>query len=105
MKIIWDIDTNDIKNLNDFCNIYNQTDFFIRRRERNISKQNLDLSRQFIWKAMVTCLLTTQQNSSSNSPISNFIRQTPFPLELNVCKTKNDLKTFVADTISNFGNS
>ncbi|MEN9549626.1 MAG: hypothetical protein RIR12_2217 [Bacteroidota bacterium] len=103
MKIIWDIDTNDIKNLNDFCNIYNQTDFFIRRRERNISKENLDLSREFIWKAMVTCLLTTQQNSSSNSPISNFIRQTPFPLELNICKTKNDLKTYVAETISNFG--
>jgi len=103
MKITWDIDINDIKNLNDFCNIYNQTDFFIRRQERNISKKNLDLSREFIWKAMVTCLLTTQQNSSSNSPISNFIRQTPFPLELSVCKTKNDLETFVAETISNFG--
>jgi thermostable 8-oxoguanine DNA glycosylase len=103
MKIIWEIDYNDVKNLNDFCNIYNKTDFYIRRQERNIRKENLNLSRDYIWKAMVTCLLTTQQNSSSNSPISNFIRQTPFPLELDVCKTKNDLKSFVAKTISSFG--
>ena len=48
MKFTWEIDHNDIKNVNDFFNLYRGSALVERRNERNLSKNNLDFSRDYI---------------------------------------------------------
>ena len=54
-------------------------------------------------KNIVTCLLTTQQNSSSDSPLANFCRELPFTLDLKTCSSQSDLQEYIADKLVNYG--
>ena len=49
-----------------------------------------------LWRAMLMCLLTTQNKSGRGSVVDSFLRQRPFPLTAAVCRAQgNDLEPFV----------
>lgn len=72
--------------------------FFLRRYRRNVQNPPQHFSREEFWKQMVVCMYTSVQRSGPNSYLSRFVREKPFPLSLEACETKTDLRTY-AETI------
>jgi hypothetical protein len=52
---------------------------------------------------MVGCLLTTQQRSGPNTPVSRFMLRRPFPLSYEVCQKPKDLALFSRGVLRDFG--
>jgi hypothetical protein len=48
-------------------------------------------------------LLTTQQRSGPDSPVSRFLLTTPFPLGFELCSHQRDLATFATTVLTDFG--
>ena len=64
-------------------------------RSRNILRQGQPLERG-LWRAMLMCLLTTQNKSGRGSVVDSFLRQKPFPLTVALCRAQgNDLESFI----------
>lgn len=102
MKINWIIDEKDIHHIQEFVDSQRGKSFVESRIVRNVKGAIPDFNRDIFWKEMISCLLTTQQRSGPESFVTRFICTDPFPLNLNECKNKSNLKEFVEDTITNF---
>jgi hypothetical protein len=103
MKIIWQIEDNDISKVKSFFEANNNNAFVSNRIKRNIKKAIPQFSNDIFWEAMISCLLTTQQRSGPNSAITKFTCTKPFPLSYSACKTSADPKTFAESILTNFG--
>lgn len=104
MKLNWTIENQDIEKVNQLIERNKSKPFFKNRNEKNINKKGIISDKQNIWKSIIVCLLTSQQNSSSESPISRFSGQKPFPLDLETCKSHSkNLEKFIASELKNFG--
>ncbi len=102
MNIIWEIDDNDVNSVRDFVT-RNQNAFVVKRISRNINRQNIQVDKDSVLKNIIMCLLTSQQRSGPNTPVSVFLRQNPFPLtEQNMSQHINP-ETFIRETLQENG--
>ena len=102
-KINWIIDEHDIRYIKEFVDSQNNKSFVKYRITKNVDVSILSFSKNIFWKAMISCLLTTQQRSGPNSPVTQFITSEPFPLNYKKSMNQARLNEFVTDTITNFG--
>ena len=84
-KIIWHIDNYQVGITTEFYNTHKDNIYVKTRYRRNVQKIGLDFSKEFIWKSIISCLLTTQQKSGPNSKVAQFLRTDPFLLNLPFC--------------------
>ena len=95
MNIIWNITDKDIQKIKKVL-IDNENPFLIKRRERNVLRQNIVINEDVIIKTMIACLLTSQQRSGPNSVVGRFLSKEPFPINFesisNVDKIEDYLK-------------
>jgi thermostable 8-oxoguanine DNA glycosylase len=98
MTITWIIQDNDVSRLRDFISQHNNP-FVAYRISRNVNRVNLQLNRNAILKALIMCLLTTQQRSGPNSAIGNFLRQDPFPLTIESIESTDDIEAFTRNIL------
>jgi hypothetical protein len=103
MKINWIIEEKDIRLIKEFVASQSGKSFVKKRIEKNVNGPVPEFNREIFWNTMVSCLLTTQQRSGPQSPVTRFISTNPFPLNLDKCMAQDNLKKFVEDTITNFG--
>ena len=103
MKLIWQIEDDDILKVKSFFDANKGRAFVSNRIKRNIKKAIPQFSNDIFWEAMISCLLTTQQRSGPNSAITKFTCTKPFPLNYSACKTSADLKAFAESILTNFG--
>ncbi len=103
MKINWIIEEKDIRHIREFVDSQSDKSFVKNRIAKNVEGPIPDFNRDIFWKAMISCLLTTQQRSGPESSVIRFICTDPFPLNLNKCMEQTHLNEFVEDTITNFG--
>lgn len=105
MKFNWDIEKSDLKKVNELVNSQINKKFVLNRIEKNVSTSYVPIfDKNLFWEAMILCLLSTQQRSGPNSPITKFYSTKPFPLSLNNCVSYPDnLNNFVEETLTNFG--
>lgn len=103
MKLLWEIEENDIKRIRSFFQKHEDNNFVRRRLKRNVNKELPEFTNNIFWEAMVSCLLTTQQRSGPESAVTRFISSKPFPLSYEICRQENDLKSFAESTITKFG--
>ncbi len=96
------IEDDDIQRLKEFYNNYKNNLFVQTRYKRNILRENLDTSLEILWKSLITCLLTSQQKSGPNSPISKLINTNPFPLSLEIIDKQESQLDFIQNTLSSF---
>lgn len=92
----------DIDKIAEVIRIQENDQLFIDTVNTNVKNLLIDSSKDDFWKTIVGCLLSTQQNSNPESPISKFLDQEPFPLCLEECK-RSDLESYAATVLSNFG--
>lgn len=102
MKIIWQIDSEDVARVKAFFDQHRDNAFVRNRINVNLLDEKPPVSRNEFWNKMVGCLMTTQQRSGPNSPVSNFLAE-PFALRHEVCAGQDDLAAFVTETITRFG--
>ncbi len=79
MNITWNITDKDIQKIKKVL-IDNENPFLIKRRERNVNRQNIVINEDVIIKTMIACLLTSQQRSGPNSVVGRFLSKEPFPI-------------------------
>ena len=103
MKFVWEIESSDMKKVQDFYNTQKGKAFVLNRFERNVKRIIPEVSEIIFWEAMVSCLLTTQQRSGPESAVTRFILTKPFPLDLSECKKSENLGKFAEDVITGFG--
>ena len=103
MKIKWIIEEEDIKNIKNFYDSQINRPFVKKRINKNLSSPIPEFSIQEFWYGIISCLITTQQRSGPDSPVSRFINTKPFPLGYYKCRNESILNKFVEDTITNFG--
>ena len=77
----------------------------LARVKRNLAGTRARVSKERLWRALVSCLLTTQQRSGPGSAVTRFSRARPFALAYSGCVGERDLRAcpWRADRISAFG--
>jgi hypothetical protein len=103
MKIIWQIDPEDIANVKVFFAQHRDNAFVRMRIATNLKDEKLPVTKEAFWEVMISCLLTTQQRSGPGSSVTRFISTSPFPLRHEVCQGNADLDSFVTKVLSEFG--
>lgn len=103
MKIVWQVYSNDIIKVKKFVELHRNNPFVQQRIQRNLADKKAIISLDEFWFAMVSCLLTTQQRSGPDTPVSHFILTKPFPLSYALCKSQDVLYDFAHEILTNFG--
>lgn len=103
-RLTWEIDSELINSVKDFYSKHKNNTFVKIREKRNIKKQDLNLTKEFLWEKIIVCLLTSQQKSGPNSRVSLFCASKPFPLDLNFCmENLSNLEVEAEKVLKNFG--
>jgi hypothetical protein len=71
--------------------------------ERNVGKTRAAPTRDEIWRAMLGCLLSTQQKSGPKSPLNRFMRSTSPYLDWRACGTDVAFESAIANALSDAG--
>lgn len=103
MKIIWQITSDDIAKVKDFFGRHKDNAFVRMRIATNLKDDKPAVTNELFWTVMIGCLLTTQQRSGPDSPVTRFISTSPFLLRYEICLGQADLDSFVTKTLSEFG--
>lgn len=102
MRITWHFEPADVERVQAFFETH-QANPFVRQREvTNLAENKPPVAKEDVWEKMVACLLTTQQRSGPDSPISRFMAR-PFPLRWEVCVEPESLAEFARDLMADFG--
>jgi thermostable 8-oxoguanine DNA glycosylase len=96
------INKEDIDKIAEMIRKQENNDIFVERVNKNIKNRSLHLSKDDIWRTIVGCLLSTQQNVQQGKPVVKFFELDPFPLCLEKCN-KNDLRSYTEKVLLNFG--
>ncbi len=103
MKIIWQIDAEDIAKVKEFFDCHMDNAFLKYRIATNLKDDKPTATRELFWEVMISCLLTTQQRSGPGSSVTRFISASPFPLQHELFTAQVDPDTFVTKVLSDFG--
>jgi len=103
MKIIWQVDTQDVSKVKAFVEQYQDDPLVKDRIGSNLREDKPPVTNEYFWYVMVGCLLTTQQRSGPDSSVVRFLRCKPFPLEYATCRQQSDVAGYTKATLTNFG--
>jgi hypothetical protein len=103
MKLIWQVEADDITRVKEFFDLHRDNAFVKMRVATNLSDDKPPVTKALFWEVMIACLLTTQQRSGPDTPVTRFISTSPFPLRHELCVGKTDLDVFVTKVLSGFG--
>lgn len=103
MKIVWQVTPEDVKKVRSFVELHLSDPLVQERSRRNLSKIKPRTSKDEFWRVMVSCLLTTQQRSGPDSPVTRFCSTRPFPLNYQVFIAQSDPGTFAKKVLRSFG--
>ncbi len=103
MKLIWEIEEQDVEKVVTFFNKWSNDPFVRLRKKRNIETPRPIISKDDTWMALVGCLLTTQQRSGPGSAVKRILDTNPFPLNHDECCNKSDIESFARETLTSFG--
>jgi len=77
--------------------------FCKRRHSRNVDNPPQQFRRDEFWKQMIVCMCTSVQRSGPNSLVSKFVREKPFPLDLETCESKDHLRLYAEEILHSRG--
>jgi hypothetical protein len=103
MKLIWQIEAEDIQKVVSFLAQHGDNAFVRMRIAGNLKENKPPVTRGGFWELMIGCLLTTQQRSGPASPVKRFISTAPFLLRHDICRSQLRLDQFVTQVLSEFG--
>jgi len=99
MKLTWEIENTDIDKVQTFYGQYKDNAFVQHRIERNILGNILPFTKQTFWNEMILSLLTTQQRSGPNSPLTKFYLNGIEDIGYSKCLESKDVRSLVCERI------
>lgn len=100
MQVTWQISKEDVQYIQDFFEKHKDNNSVVKDRIRkNINREHMAFSKEEFWKALVACLLSTQQRSGPGSAICRFLDQIPYPLTYEICIKTPDIETYTRDRL------
>ena len=103
MTHTWKITAKDIKLVRQVCEEQKNHKIFIRRQKINVETKSLNISKEVFWKCIFTCLLTTQQRSSEDSRINEFLKSGYSKIGLTKLSRQKNIKKYIASQLKGFG--
>lgn len=86
MNPTWEIDEGTLSRWRDFVEENSKNQVVLDRRQRNVKREGIDLSKSNLWHVFVGCQVTTQQRSGPGSPVSRFLRSGCVALNYAECR-------------------
>ena len=99
MKLTWEIENTDIEKAKAFYKKHKNNAFVQHRIERNILGKILPFTRQTFWNEMILSLLTTQQRSGPNSPLTKFYLNGIEDIGYSICLKSKDVRSLVGKRV------
>lgn len=100
MKLRFEIASEEVAAVRQFYETWRMSPLVAARQRRNVEGDRKLLTEASAWDTLVACLLTTQQRSGPNAPITNFIRRRPFPLGLALARQQASVADWVVEELS-----
>ncbi len=100
MKINFQIEQEDLDCVKKLLREMKTCSFVVERHKNLESREPVE--KEEFWKEMVCTRLTSQQKSSPQSPITQFSEEKPFLLNYALITKKNDIKSFVSKTLTEY---
>lgn len=101
MRIEWIIEPDDILRAKAFVSEHVNKPFVQDRIHTNLRDNKPPVKQSDVWKILVGCLLTSQQRSGPNAPVSRFMRNFGLPYES--CCNETNLEAFCLRILKEFG--
>ena len=98
MEINWVISSNDIERVRRFVDEMDNP-FVTGRISRNVKREGVVVDKNSILKCMIMCLVTSQQRSGPDTPVSRFFRLEPFPVTFENISGDIDVGDFLRVTM------
>lgn len=75
MNASWIISSDTLAKAEELLETNRHKELVIRRREKNLTRKEVDISKQAIWEVMVGCQVTTQQRSGPETKVGIFMNE------------------------------
>ncbi len=102
MQIHWTIADDELKAVRALFTTMEENVFVVQRLHDNVTGSPPTFQREEFWRVMLGCLLTTQQGSGPDSPVTRFLRCKPFRASLQNCSTTG-AEILLKAELSSFG--
>lgn len=99
MKLTWEIENADINRVKAFYEKHKDNAFVQHRVKRNILGNIIPFTKQTFWNEMILSLLTTQQRSGPNSPLTKFYLSGIEDIGYSICLKSNDVRSLVGERV------
>lgn len=103
MRYRWEFDEQDVRQVQAFVARWSKSPLVTERIRRNLSSTKQPVTRERFWLKLVACLLTSQQRSGPNDPVTRFLRVNPFPLRVSVCDQQKGVAVYCSQVLREFG--
>ncbi len=99
MKVTIEIEENDIQAIKKIIQDESNNDF-VKDRINIINKPKT--SSEDFWHAIITGLLSSQQKSGPDSPVSKILHKKPFEFSLSILSSKKNIQSYVLSVLSSY---
>lgn len=86
MLASWNMDESSLSKWRVLVSENSSRELVLKRRDKNVRRNGIDLSKDEIWRVLVGCQVTTQQRSGKNSAASRFLKSSSPALRLRECR-------------------
>ncbi len=103
MRIHIEITDEDIRKAREFYEIWEGSRLVRNRYRENVLREHVAVDQERFWWALGLGLLTTQQRSNADSPVSRIISSTPYLLRHDICRDRQPCGDFVQGLLTAVG--
>ena len=99
MKVKIEIEENDIQAIKKIIHDESNNDF-VKNRINIINKPKTSI--EDFWYAIIIGLLSSQQKSGPNSPVSKILNKKPFEFSLSILSSKKNIQLYVLSVLNSY---
>lgn len=103
MKLTFQATDSEAQAVQSFYKQWSRNLFVIQREQENVQGKLKPVTKEWFWENLICALLTTQQRSGPNTPVTRFMNIEPFPLNLTDCMAVKNREKLIASRIKEFG--
>lgn len=103
MNPTWEISGVVLERYRNLVDKYSRHEKVLERRDRNIKRKGIDLSKNFLWHVFVGCQVTTQQRSGPDTQVGRFMNSKSPALNYRSCIRAHSLIGMLEQEFSTAG--